>query len=270
MAQKAPGNKRKQVVVELIEAKQLSPADPNGKSDPFVQVTIGKAVHKTQTVMSSLNPRWNEKFTLPVVNPDTDVVKFEVFDFDVSKTEDPLGSAQMPLNSLKEGVRQDFWLPLQGKSKSSGSIHVALTPINFGAPAQTATTGKTPEAPAARADARQVLGDVDTPDGRPPSSPLASAAFGARYPQQAIHVAAEVVKDFSAPPPAKDHNYGIDRHAREPAPKELRREVELAAYYKAEASGWTRSAEECWYEAEREMKLIQEGLKYTREFQAKK
>jgi Ca2+-dependent lipid-binding protein len=49
-----------------------------------------------------LNPKWNEKFTLPVGNPDSEILKFDVFDFDATKAPDPMGSAQMPLASLKE------------------------------------------------------------------------------------------------------------------------------------------------------------------------
>lgn len=53
--------------VEVMEAKDLSPKDPNGMSDPFVTMYIGSAPshrYNTSVKSATLNPKWGEHFSL--------------------------------------------------------------------------------------------------------------------------------------------------------------------------------------------------------------
>ncbi|KAA3680178.1 uncharacterized protein DEA37_0009933 [Paragonimus westermani] len=57
------------VVFAIKEAKNLIPMDPNGLSDPYVKIKLGpndemNRKYKTKTVKSSLDPVWDETFTM--------------------------------------------------------------------------------------------------------------------------------------------------------------------------------------------------------------
>ncbi|EEB86962.1 hypothetical protein MPER_15902, partial [Moniliophthora perniciosa FA553] len=53
--------------VTLLDGRDLRSADRSGKSDPYVVFVLnGQRVHKSETIKKTLNPDWNEDFTLSV------------------------------------------------------------------------------------------------------------------------------------------------------------------------------------------------------------
>ena len=48
----------------MIRAENLHKTDWLGKSDPYVNLTLGKVKQHTKTINNTLNPVWNEKFNV--------------------------------------------------------------------------------------------------------------------------------------------------------------------------------------------------------------
>lgn len=65
MATKAVEKGEYRVLVHVIEARQLASKDRNGRSDPYVVLTLAKAAKaKTKVIKGNLNPRWDEQHIL--------------------------------------------------------------------------------------------------------------------------------------------------------------------------------------------------------------
>ncbi|KAK2741126.1 hypothetical protein FQN57_005727 [Myotisia sp. PD_48] len=51
----------------VISGQNLAPKDRNGRSDPYLVVTLGDSRESTPTISKTLNPEWNVSFDLPIV-----------------------------------------------------------------------------------------------------------------------------------------------------------------------------------------------------------
>lgn len=71
----APTGARRLLTVEIVEARNLTAASKNGKSDPFATATLtdlgGREIKKesftTKNKKDTLAPVWNENFTFGTV-----------------------------------------------------------------------------------------------------------------------------------------------------------------------------------------------------------
>lgn len=124
--------------LKLISGEGLMAADRNGKSDPFIVVSVdGKDVYKTEIVKKSLNPVWNESTKIAVPSRKHSKIALHVFDWDRAGTNDPLGDAYVDLYKIKPKSEYSWDLPLstQGHIKvkglfAPGYIEAGLQTVN--------------------------------------------------------------------------------------------------------------------------------------------
>ncbi|XP_076373658.1 multiple C2 and transmembrane domain-containing protein 1-like [Tachypleus tridentatus] len=123
-----------QVDVHLRSGKDLLAKDSCGTSDPYVKFKLGgRQLYKSRTIPKTLNPYWDEFFSLPV----EDVFQplyVHVYDYDFGLQDDYMGSAQVDLTFLDLNKPTDVILPLTDSGlpddpKQWGSITLTLTLI---------------------------------------------------------------------------------------------------------------------------------------------
>lgn len=101
-----------QLVVKVVEARELLAEDLNGFSDPFVavevldargEVMIPAGISKTRIAKKTLAPVWNETFTIGSAAFDLRLgttLRFMLYDFDGLKKDDVLGVVDIPLDLI--------------------------------------------------------------------------------------------------------------------------------------------------------------------------
>lgn len=91
--------------VTVLEAKDIPRMDQWGKSDPFVEIfTDPKRKATTSTKKNTLHPVWEETFYLMVQEPDTQHLRWEMFDVDIINAKQMLKSVNV-LKNLKESIQ---------------------------------------------------------------------------------------------------------------------------------------------------------------------
>jgi len=104
--------------VQVVEARRLKAADTTwiglqGKSDPFVTLSLGSQSFQTGTKYKTLNPKWKNQVVhfLVDIKPHQEL-RVEVFDEDTLSSHDFLGRCVIPLSTIKQGLN-DWWLDLE-------------------------------------------------------------------------------------------------------------------------------------------------------------
>ncbi|GFS95314.1 multiple C2 and transmembrane domain-containing protein 1 [Nephila pilipes] len=121
--------------VHLRFGKDLQARDACGTSDPYVKFKIGgKQLYKSRTVNRTLEPYWDEFFTIPVEDV-FEPLHLRVYDYDFAFQDDYMGAAQIDLTHLELSRPTDLAVTLteSGKpdvtSPSWGQIFLTLTLI---------------------------------------------------------------------------------------------------------------------------------------------
>eukprot|EP01087_Luapelamoeba_hula_P009828 TRINITY_DN256_c1_g1_i2.p1 TRINITY_DN256_c1_g1~~TRINITY_DN256_c1_g1_i2.p1 ORF type:complete len:1622 (-),score=365.44 TRINITY_DN256_c1_g1_i2:37-4902(-) len=134
------------VRIRVVAGKKLKAADRGGKSDPYCVISIeGKNLPqelKTKTIKETVNPVWNDDFTIMAssgFDPHVDKLRFALFDWDRFGSNDPLGcvwvEGKQLLQLQAEGKEQlDKWFPVMKhnnpKSKGDGELYLQISYID--------------------------------------------------------------------------------------------------------------------------------------------
>ncbi|XP_010139718.1 PREDICTED: fer-1-like protein 4, partial [Buceros rhinoceros silvestris] len=89
------------VRVYIVKATNLSPADPNGKADPYVVVTVGQEQKDTKEryIPKQLNPVFGEVVELTVSFPVESELTVAIFDHDLVGSDDLIGETKIDLEN---------------------------------------------------------------------------------------------------------------------------------------------------------------------------
>ncbi|XP_074276589.1 synaptotagmin-5-like [Silene latifolia] len=115
--------------VTVVSAENLPAMDLNGKSDPYVAVTLKKAGKrvKTRVVSETLNPVWNQTFDFVVEDALHELLIFDVYDHDTIG-KDYIGRCLMTLTRvLLEGEFYDIFT-LDGTKNARLALHLKWAP----------------------------------------------------------------------------------------------------------------------------------------------
>uniref|UniRef100_A0A8C0G969 C2 domain-containing protein n=1 Tax=Chelonoidis abingdonii TaxID=106734 RepID=A0A8C0G969_CHEAB len=103
IAQGVPRNRPVKVLVRvyIVKATNLAPADPNGKADPYVVVTLGqeKKDTKDRYIPKQLNPVFGEVMELSISFPMESELTVSIFDHDLVGSDDLIGETKIDLEN---------------------------------------------------------------------------------------------------------------------------------------------------------------------------
>jgi len=90
------------VRVQLLRGHEIQGVDRGGTSDPFAVFTLnGERVFKSETQKKTLNPDWNEEFSIPVPSRFKADFSVEIFDWNQIEAAKSLGSAKIDIADME-------------------------------------------------------------------------------------------------------------------------------------------------------------------------
>lgn len=89
------------LMVHIIEATELKACKPNGKSNPYCEISLGSQTYTTRTLQDTLSPKWNFTCQFFLKDLHQDVLCLTVFDRDQFSPDDFLGRTEMPVAKIR-------------------------------------------------------------------------------------------------------------------------------------------------------------------------
>lgn len=98
-------------------------------SDSYVTVSVPQAtLVRTNVIKNSQNPRWNERFHIPLAHPAVDI-EFRVKDDDIFGA-DLVGTVKIPAQRVATGESMSGWFPIIGSNgkppKPESALHIEM------------------------------------------------------------------------------------------------------------------------------------------------
>ncbi|XP_006028532.1 fer-1-like protein 6 [Alligator sinensis] len=87
--------------VYIVAALNLSPADPDGKSDPYIVLRLGKTEIKDREnyIPKQLNPIFGRSFEIQAIFPKDSLLSILIYDHDLIGTDDLIGETKIDLEN---------------------------------------------------------------------------------------------------------------------------------------------------------------------------
>jgi phosphatidylserine decarboxylase len=85
--------------VQVLKARNLTPKDKSGTSDPYLVLNLGDAKEATSVVTKTLHPEWNQTFEFPILTADSALLEVICWDKDRFK-KDYMGEFDVVLEEL--------------------------------------------------------------------------------------------------------------------------------------------------------------------------
>ncbi|XP_016064438.1 PREDICTED: intersectin-2 isoform X1 [Miniopterus natalensis] len=89
------------LMVHVIEATELKACKPNGKSNPYCEISMGSQSYTTRTLQDTLNPKWNFNCQFFIKDLYQDVLCLTMFDRDQFSPDDFLGRTEIPVAKIR-------------------------------------------------------------------------------------------------------------------------------------------------------------------------
>lgn len=89
------------LMVHVIEATELKACKPNGKSNPYCEISMGSQSYTTRTMQDTLNPKWNFNCQFFIKDLYQDVLCITMFDRDQFSPDDFLGRTEIPVAKIR-------------------------------------------------------------------------------------------------------------------------------------------------------------------------
>ncbi|XP_048209279.1 intersectin-2 isoform X1 [Perognathus longimembris pacificus] len=89
------------LMVHVVEATELKACKPNGKSNPYCEISMGSQSYTTRTLQDTLNPKWNFNCQFFIKDLYQDVLCLTMFDRDQFSPDDFLGRTEVPVAKIR-------------------------------------------------------------------------------------------------------------------------------------------------------------------------
>ncbi|XP_058612265.1 intersectin-2a isoform X2 [Onychostoma macrolepis] len=90
------------LLVTVLEATELKPCKPNGKSNPYCELTMGAQCYTSRHQPDTLNPKWNFNCHFFIRDLYQDVLCLTIFERDQFSPDDFLGRTEAPVATIKK------------------------------------------------------------------------------------------------------------------------------------------------------------------------